>query len=99
MGRLVINDPIRHHKIRDVTIRLVKQPVHRSSMNTKNSNLADEIMCPCSGTKRGNIQTLFEQGMDMEAISRWTGAISGCGGCEWDISEFLNDLIEQKTNS
>ncbi len=99
MGRLVINDPILHHKILDVTIKLVKQPVNRSSMNTKNSNSADEIMCPCSGTKRGNIQTLFEQGMDMEAISRWTGAISGCGGCEWDISEFLNNLAEQKNNS
>lgn len=96
MGRLVINDAILQHKIRDVTIRLVKQPVNCSSMNTKNPNSADEIMCHCSSTKRGNIQALFEQGMDMDAISRWTGAISGCGGCEWDISEFLNDLAEQK---
>lgn len=65
-------------------------------MNTKNSDPQDEIMCPCSGTKRGNIQSLFEQGMDMDAISRWTGAISGCGGCEWDIAEFLKDLGNQK---
>ncbi len=65
-------------------------------MNTKNPDPQDEIMCPCSGTKRGNIQSLFEQGMDMDAISRWTGAISGCGGCEWDIAEFLKDLGNQK---
>jgi len=32
----------------------------------------------------------------MDAISRYTGAISGCGGCEWDIAQFLNDLAEQK---
>ncbi len=68
-------------------------------MNTKNSNTADEVMCACSGTKRGNIQSLFEQGMDMDTISQWTGAISGCGGCEWDIAEFLKDLAEKQNTS
>jgi bacterioferritin-associated ferredoxin len=51
-------------------------------------------MCHCSGTTRRDIQSLFEQGMDMEAISRWTGAVSGCGGCEWDIAQLLSDLAE-----
>ena len=59
-------------------------------------NLEDEIMCQCSGTTRGKIQILFEQGMDMDAISRWAGAVSGCGGCEWDIAEFLNELAERQ---
>jgi bacterioferritin-associated ferredoxin len=63
------------------------------------ANPADEVMCPCSGTTRGNIQRLCEQGLDMEAISRKTGAISGCGGCEWDIAQFLNDLGAQRNNS
>lgn len=65
-------------------------------MSTKISNPKDEVMCPCSGTRRSNIQSLFEQGMDMDAISRWTGAVSGCGGCEWDIAEFLKELGENK---
>lgn len=65
-------------------------------MNTKISNPEDEVMCPCSGTRRNNIQSLFEQGMDMDAISRWTGAVSGCGGCEWDIAAFLKELGENK---
>jgi len=30
----------------------------------------------------------------MEDISNWSGAISGCGGCEWDIAQFLNVLAE-----
>lgn len=68
-------------------------------MNTKHTNIVDEIMCPCSGTKRSNIQSLFEQGKDMDAISRSTGAISGCGGCEWDIAQLLNDLAVLKNNS
>lgn len=52
-------------------------------------------MCPCSGTTRSKIQSLFEQGLDMDAISRRTGALSGCGGCEWDIVQFMNDLAGQ----
>ncbi len=34
--------------------------------------------------------------MDINAISRWTGALSGCGGCEWDIAQFLKKIDEQK---
>lgn len=56
----------------------------------------DEIMCHCSGTRRAYIQSLFEQGMDIQAISRWTGALSGCGGCEWDIADFLKTLAERQ---
>lgn len=62
-------------------------------------NPEDGVMCHCSGTKRDNIQKLFEQGMDMQAISRWTGALSGCGGCEWDIAEFLKELAEQPSTA
>lgn len=65
-------------------------------MNTANANQSDEIMCDCSGTARGKIQNLFEQGMSMEDISNWSGAISGCGGCEWNIAQFLNVLTEQQ---
>ncbi len=56
----------------------------------------DEVMCHCSGTRRGYIRALSEQGMDIEAISRWTGALSGCGGCEWDIADFLREISTQK---
>jgi bacterioferritin-associated ferredoxin len=68
-------------------------------MNTKIANPMDEVMCPCSGTTRGIIQSLFKQGLDMDAISRRTGAVSGCGGCEWDIAQLLNELAEQQNNS
>lgn len=64
----------------------------------KSADPADEVMCHCSGTTRGTIQRLFEQGLDMEAISRKTGAISGCSGCEWDIAQLLNDLAAQQSS-
>ena len=56
----------------------------------------DEVMCHCSGTRREYIRQLFEQGMDIQAISGWTGALSGCGGCEWDIADFLKELTTRK---
>jgi len=55
----------------------------------------DSVLCHCSGTTREQIRQLVEQGMDMQAISRWTGALSGCGGCEWDITAFIKELSEQ----
>ena len=65
-------------------------------MNANNVKPADEIMCSCSGTTRAKIQNLFEQGMTMEDISNWSGAISGCGGCEWEIAQFLDYLVQQQ---
>jgi NAD(P)H-nitrite reductase large subunit len=62
-------------------------------------NLADNIICPCSGTTRGEIAHLFAQGKDIDAISRWTGAVSGCGGCEWDIAEMLKALAEAQNKN
>jgi bacterioferritin-associated ferredoxin len=59
-------------------------------------DLTNEIMCACSGTTRGQIYDLVQQGMDMDAISRWTGAKTGCGGCDWDIEVFVRALIQEK---
>ena len=64
-------------------------------MTTNHIPAPNEVLCLCSGTTRENIQSLFEQGMDLDAISRYTGAVSGCGGCEWDIADFLKQLSEQ----
>ncbi len=52
----------------------------------------DEVLCTCSGTTRATIKALYLQGMDAEAISRYSGAISGCGGCDWEIADFLKTL-------
>lgn len=56
---------------------------------------ADEIMCDCTGTKRGKIQSLFEAGFDLEDICNKTGITTGCGGCEWEVDQFLDELYEQ----
>jgi bacterioferritin-associated ferredoxin len=68
-------------------------------MATNRSNDDDpskDVMCECSGTTRGQIYDLVMQGKDIDAISRWTGAQTGCGGCEWDIEVFVRALEEIK---
>ena len=39
---------------------------------------------------------MFNEGLDLDAISRRSGALSGCGGCEWDIGEFVKTLAQAK---
>lgn len=59
----------------------------------------DEIVCDCSGTTKGKIKQLFQQGVvDLDTLSRKTGAISGCGSCEWDIETLLDELVENHTS-
>jgi NAD(P)H-nitrite reductase large subunit len=54
----------------------------------------DEVICDCSGTTRAKIYSLIEQGIvDADTISRKTGAISGCGSCEWDIESILDEYV------
>jgi bacterioferritin-associated ferredoxin len=63
-------------------------------MTEANQTELDEVICDCSGTTRGKILSLVEQGIiDPDTISRKTGAISGCGSCEWDIESILDQAI------
>ena len=61
-------------------------------------NSPDEILCPCSGTTRNAVEAMFNEGLDLDAISRRSGALSGCGGCEWDIGEFVKTLADAQTS-
>ncbi|MBX9676406.1 MAG: (2Fe-2S)-binding protein [Methylotenera sp.] len=61
---------------------------------TNDNDVTDEIMCSCSGTTRGRIYDLYKQGLDIDSISQRTGIKTGCGGCEWDIEEFVKALKE-----
>ena len=58
------------------------------------NDVSDEIMCSCSGTTRGRIYDLYKQGLDIDGISQRTGIKTGCGGCEWDVEEFVKALKE-----
>lgn len=65
-------------------------------MTEKSAANLDEVICDCSGTTRGKIHSLIEQGIvDADTVSRKTGALSGCGSCEWDIETILDQYIAE----
>lgn len=68
-----------------------------TEMSTQENDDPDEVLCLCSGTTRGEIIDMARAGMDLEAISRRTGALSGCAGCEWDVEQLVSAL-QQNTN-
>lgn len=59
---------------------------------TTPEDIEDEIMCDCTGTTRCDIEKLFFEGRDLDGISSKTGILTGCGGCEWSIQDYLDAL-------
>lgn len=54
------------------------------------NNKKEDIVCFCSGTTRQKIKELIESGADsVDKISRATGAVSGCAGCDIPVQELL----------
>ena len=65
-------------------------------MNDINESSKNDIICGCSGTTSAQILALLNQGvLDLDRISRITGALSGCGGCEFDLQVLLRNHQNQ----
>ncbi len=65
-------------------------------MNDISQYSKNDIICGCSGTTSAQIQALLNQGvLDLDRISRITGALSGCGGCEFDLQVLLRNHPSQ----
>ncbi|QWF71109.1 (2Fe-2S)-binding protein [Methylomonas paludis] len=59
-------------------------------MNQTPSEAKPKPICPCSGTSVAQIKALIGEGIvNLDRISRITGACSGCGGCEAEILALL----------
>lgn len=67
-------------------------------MTSKPALTEDPVLCQCSGTTQSYIAALVKQGLDVATISQRSGALTGCGGCEWDIVTLVNALSAQHKN-
>ncbi len=61
-------------------------------VNINHSEFPDDIICDCSGTTTKKIMQLIDSGKKtLEDISRATGACAGCGACETDVMQLIQD--------
>jgi bacterioferritin-associated ferredoxin len=61
-------------------------------MNPIKPDTENDVLCHCSGTTVQQIKQLLNDGIvDPERISRITGTASGCGGCEFDLQQLLDE--------
>lgn len=59
-------------------------------MSQNDTEPKKDVICRCSGTTETQIRRYVEQGIDdLDEISRATGAVSGCGGCDSDILHLI----------
>jgi len=76
-----------------VTISLLFQAVRFMSSNTGTDDLMT-IICDCSGTKKGKILQVIDNGATtLDHIARITGACTGCGACDTDVQEILDNKL------
>jgi len=59
-------------------------------MNNQHSNSKEDVICHCTGTTQTKIENLLVNDVDtLEKIAYETGATTGCGACEYDISQLI----------
>ena len=63
-------------------------------MNESNQEQQNEIICDCTGTTKEKVLTLIEQNADLDKISSATGACTGCGSCDVDIMNLIDEHSE-----
>lgn len=64
-------------------------------MNTENENnpqeQQNEVICDCTGTTKEKVLSLIKQKADLDKISSATGATTGCGSCDVDIVNLIDE--------
>ncbi len=50
-----------------------------------------EIICDCTGTTKEKVISLVKQKADLDKISSATGATTGCGSCDVDIVNLIEE--------
>jgi NAD(P)H-nitrite reductase large subunit len=58
----------------------------------------DALVCSCNAVTRGRIMDAAREGAlsDVEAVSRATGAATGCGTCRHNVAALLRDLAAER---
>ncbi len=64
--------------------------------NDKKTESEPLVICHCSGTTRQKIHELMAKGVDnLDRIADITGAATGCGSCDAEITEILQQKNDE----
>lgn len=65
-------------------------------MNNNPPNPKEPPLCYCTGTTKEKVQALLDEGFSsFEDIVNQTGATTGCGGCDYEVAEFIAEQQRQ----
>ncbi|HIF53722.1 MAG: (2Fe-2S)-binding protein [Methylococcales bacterium] len=54
----------------------------------------EQIICTCTGTTKTKILQLIDQGAkDLDQIASATGASTGCGSCDVEVMDILDEHV------
>jgi bacterioferritin-associated ferredoxin len=51
-----------------------------------------EVICSCTLATYGQVHKLAQQNLSFEDIVRRSGACSGCGSCQFEIEELMEEV-------
>jgi len=60
-------------------------------MSEKEQDDLKQVICDCTGTTKGKVLSLIKQKADLDKISSATGAATGCGSCDVDIINLIDE--------
>ncbi len=52
----------------------------------------EEVICSCTLVTYGQVYKLAQQNLSFEDIVRRSGACSGCGSCQFEVEELIEEV-------
>lgn len=59
--------------------------------NIQSKEQESEVICGCTGTTKEKVLSLIKQKADLDKISSATGATTGCGSCDAEIINLIDE--------
>lgn len=74
-----------------------QNPQLSSATGDEPTEEADRTICFCHNVSLKTLRTAIRAGADtIEKIKAETCASTGCGGCEWDVTEILEEELKKR---
>ena len=74
-----------------------QNPQLSNQASNETTEEADRTICFCHNVSLHTLRTAIRNGADtIDKIKAETCASTGCGGCEWDVTEILEEELKKR---